>query len=579
MSERVGGMRKSLHEIMQGACGQGTTQIIRSFIAAFFFVPFLFACGGGGDSGSGTTTSKVLASISITPATASIAKGLTTSFTATGRYSDNTTADITSQVIWTSSNNAVATINTTGVATGVSFGGVAVIATLNDVSSPAAMLTVTSAVVTGIAIGPPSASSPKSTPVTYTATGTFSDGTTGNISGSVTWASSNTAVATLNGSGIASTLAKGSTTITASTNNITSNSATLTVTAPQLASLSITPSSASITAGNTQQFSATGTLSDGTAATLGPLTWTSSDTSVATIDSTGLVTTLAVGSTNISADSAGIISNTAVVTVVQQPPTPATVGPFTASYYNGTTFVASESVARPSIRYAWADFNGIDSPNFHAIWTGNIEVFDTPKLIDMNFEVSWSDVSLFVDGVAIASWSNSNTTIQHEFSPGIHEVKIEYFNHWHTTGFDVSFTTNTMYTKADAISLIAPQIDANTKIIYVGAYESADLYNNSKVTLSSATGKVFLFLTSYSSINWIIQNPANVTITGIAYSSYSTGATVTADTAIPQFEIAWLAYGYTDFSAPSADITSLIGRAPDYLSGAYGLTEAVISIP
>lgn len=369
-------MRKSLHEIMQGACGQGTTQIIRSFIAAFFFVPFLFACGGGGgDSGSGTTTSKVLASISITPATASIAKGLTTSFAATGRYSDNTTADITSQVIWTSSNNAVATINTTGVATGVSFGGVAVIATLNDVSSPAAMLTVTSAVVTGIAISPPSASSPKSTPVTYTATGTFSDGTTGNISGSVTWASSNTAVATLNGSGIASTLAQGSTTITASTNNIISNSATLTVTAPQLASLSITPSSASITAGNTQQFSATGTLSDGTAATLGPLTWTSSDTSVATIDSTGLVTTLVVGSTNISASNGGIVSNTVVVTVVVPQPPAAPFGVFAVSGTNQATVswspvtdAAAYNIywgTTPGITSASTKFSGATSPYLH----------------------------------------------------------------------------------------------------------------------------------------------------------------------------------------------------------------------
>jgi hypothetical protein len=351
------------------------------------------------------------------------------------------------------------------------------------------MLTVTSAVVTGIAISPSSTSVPQGTPVAFTATGTFSDGTTGDISRSVTWASSNTSVATLNSGGIASAVAQGSTTITASTNNITSNSATLTVTAPT------------------------------------------------------------------------------------------TIGPFAASYYSGTTFVASESVARPSINYAYANFNGIDSLNFHATWLGNIEVFDAPRLIDMNFEVSWSDVSFFVDGVAIASWSNSNRTIQHEFSPGIHEIKIEYYNHWHTTGFDVSFTTNATYSKVEAASLIAPQIDASTKIIYVGANESADLYNNSTVTLNSATGKVFLFLTSNRSINWIIQNPGNVTITGIAFSSVSTGATVTAEAAIPQFEIAGLAYGYTDFTAPSADIAFVTGRAPDYLTGAYSLTEAIISIP
>lgn len=497
-------MKKSQHEMTQRTCGCDTMRLIHSFIAPLAIALFLAGCGGEGS----TSSSAKLASIAITPASASIAKGLTVNFTATGTYTDKTTADITSQVTWASINATVASISGMGVATGVAVGGAAVTATLDNITSPAAPFTVTAAMVTGISISPSAPSSPLGTPVTFTANAAYSDGTIGDIFGAVTWTSSNTTVATLSSSGVASTLAQGSTTIAASTNDFTSNSVTLTVTAPT--------------------------------------------TVTATIPSISTTTV------------------TAPTTIV---------GPFTVSYYNGTTFVASESVARPSINYAWADFNGIDSPNFHAIWTGNIEVFDTPKLIDMNFEVSWSDVSLVVDGVAIASWSNSNTTIQHEFSPGIHEVKIEYFNHWHTTGFDVSFTTNTMYSKADAIGLMAPQIDANTKIIYVGAYESADLYNNSTVTLSSATGKVFLFLTSYSSINWIIKNPANVTITGIAYSSYSTGATVTADTAIPQFEIAGLAYGYTDFSAPSADITSLIGRAPDYLSGAYGLTGAVILLP
>ena len=551
-----------------------TKPLIRSFIAALAFALALTGCGGGGGSGSVSTT---LVSIAITPATASVAKGLTTSFTATGTYSDNTTVNLTSEVTWATTNTSVATINSAnGIATGVAPGGTAVTATLNSITSPAAPFTVTAAVVTGISISPTTPSSPKGTPVTFSATGTYSDGTFGNISGSVTWVSSNTTVATLNNSGIASTLAQGSSTITASTNGVSSNSATLTVTAPVLATLAITPSSTSVIVGNTQQFTASGTLADGTAATLGTLTWTSSDTSVATINSSGLATTLTTGSTNISASSSGITSNSAVVTVVPHPPK---VGPFNAAYYSGTTLVTTESVARPSINYSYSDFHGIDSQNFHAIWTGNIEVFDAPKTIDINFEVSWSDVSLLVDGVNIASWSNSNRSFSHEFSPGVHVITIEYYNHWHTTGFDVSFTTNTMYSKDEAKSLIAPQIDNNTKVVYVGCYESADLYNNSTVTLNGTAGKVFLFLSSYSAVNWVINNPNNVAITGIAYSSYSAVSTVTADNAIPTFEIAGFAYGYSDFSAPSADITYLIGRSPDYLNGAYGLTEAIIPGP
>ena len=124
---------------------------------------------------------------------------------------------------------------------------------------------VIAAVITGISINPTTPSTPQGQSVTFTATGAYSDGSTGNVSGSVTWASSNTSVATLNASGIASSLAQGSTTVTASANGVSSNSATLTVTAPVLATLTITPSSANVLLGSTQQFSASGILTDGMA--------------------------------------------------------------------------------------------------------------------------------------------------------------------------------------------------------------------------------------------------------------------------------------------------------------------------
>ena len=89
---------------------------------------------------------------------------------------------------------------------------------------------------------------------------------------------------------------------------------TLTVTAtPVLVSIAVTPVNSSIAAGNQQQFSATGTYSDGSHQDLtSSATWTSSAPSVATIATGGLATALAVGSTTIQGAAGSIYGSTSL---------------------------------------------------------------------------------------------------------------------------------------------------------------------------------------------------------------------------------------------------------------------------
>ena len=75
----------------------------------------------------------ILTSIVVTPTNSSIITGVSTQFTATGIYSDGNTQDLTRQVTWTSLNTVVATINTNGLATGVSTGMTTISATLTNV--------------------------------------------------------------------------------------------------------------------------------------------------------------------------------------------------------------------------------------------------------------------------------------------------------------------------------------------------------------------------------------------------------------------------------------------------------------
>jgi hypothetical protein len=73
-------------------------------------------------------TPKVLVSISITPVDGTVSAGLPLQLYATGTYSDGTTIDLTSLAMWSTNNQGVATISSTGVLTAVSVGTVQVTA-------------------------------------------------------------------------------------------------------------------------------------------------------------------------------------------------------------------------------------------------------------------------------------------------------------------------------------------------------------------------------------------------------------------------------------------------------------------
>jgi Flp pilus assembly secretin CpaC len=250
-----------------------------------------------------TVTSATLRSIALTPGTASIAPSGTQQFSAMGTFSDGTTQDVSSTVTWASSNTAVATIGSgNGLALGQATGTTQINASFGNVSSSAVTLRVTSATLRTIAVTPTTSSVARNGTVQLLATGTFSDGTTQNVTGSAAWNSSNTGIASV-GAGSARGLATGSTQISATIGGVTSPIVTLTVTSATLKSIAVSPSSRSIAAGTSLQFTALGTYSDGSTQNITPaVAWASSETTVATINSSsGLATAVAFGSTSITA--------------------------------------------------------------------------------------------------------------------------------------------------------------------------------------------------------------------------------------------------------------------------------------
>jgi len=132
----------------------------------------------------------------------------------------------------------------------------------------------------------------------------------------VTWASSDSTIATINGSGLATAVAAGTATITATSGGVTGAAAlTVTATTPaSVASVVVSPTSTSLFVGNTLQLAAALKDAGGNTLTGRTVTWASSTPAVATVNSSGLVTAVAAGSAMMTATSEGV-KGTATVTV------------------------------------------------------------------------------------------------------------------------------------------------------------------------------------------------------------------------------------------------------------------------
>ncbi len=288
-----------------------------------------------GVNGSTTLTvnAPAIVSLAVSSVNAKIAQGTNVQFTATGTMTDSSMQNVTALVTWTSSNPSFVSINVNGapgLAMGVAAGTSKITATATGTSgnvSSSAVLTVTSATLTSLNVTPVTAAIPLGTVQQFTAPGTFSDNPMPDITGSVTWSSSPTSVASITVSGLATGKNLGTVTITATFGAI-SGSVTATVNASNLVLIAVTPANPSIAPSTSEQFSATGTFTDGSTHNLtAQVAWGSSNTAAASVGSTsGLAKGLTPGSSTISA-TLGAISGSTVLEVTNATITSMSVSP------------------------------------------------------------------------------------------------------------------------------------------------------------------------------------------------------------------------------------------------------------
>ncbi len=275
--------------------------------------PVTIAATSEGKSGTATVNVTVapVASVTVSPSSANVAITGTVQLTATPKDANGN--PLTGRAIsWSSSDNTIATVNGSGLVTGVAAGTVTITAT-SEGKSGTASITVAGAPVATVTVTPASASVQAGQTVQLTATLKDANGNilTGRV---VTWSSNNPSVAGVNSSGLVTGNTAGSATITATSEGKSGTSA-ITVTAVPVASVTVTPATASVPAGGTVQLTATPKDANGNPLTGRTITWQSSNSAIAGVNGSGLVTGVATGGpVTITATSEGQ-SGTSAVTV------------------------------------------------------------------------------------------------------------------------------------------------------------------------------------------------------------------------------------------------------------------------
>jgi len=311
----------------------------------------------------------VATSIEVTPSKAALAVGETQQFTATAL--DQFGSKMTGvAVTWTSGDEAIGTIGADGVFTAKAAGTTTITATAGSITRSATVtVTAEAPVLAEIAITPAAAT------IRVGETRGFatvcSDASGNTMPGvPVAWSCNDETVGTIGADGVFTALAAGSATITASADGVYGTAA-VTVTDEDLVpqSIAITPTAATLAVNETGQFTATALDQFGNELPEVAVTWTSSNTTVGTIDESGIFTALAEGSATVTA-TAGGISGTATVTVSADAPVLAEIeiAPATATLTVGET---------RGFATVCSDASGNTMPGVPVVWSCSNETVGT----------------------------------------------------------------------------------------------------------------------------------------------------------------------------------------------------------
>ncbi len=270
-------------------------------------ITVMTADGGYTDTVVVIVTTVSVSSVSVDIDTVSIVVGISSIVVATVLP-----ADANDSVIWSSSSNEIAIINESGVITGISEGVVIIIVKTEDRGHTDTVVVIVTISVTSVSVDISTLSLVVGETSLITAT-VLPNNATNPV---VTWTSSDTAIATVYANGVITGESAGTATITVTTADGGYTDTVVVIVTPPISvtSVSVDISTLSLVVGETSLITATILPDD---ATNKAVTWTSSDTAIATVNANGIITGVWVGTAIITVTTAdGDYTDTIVVIVI-----------------------------------------------------------------------------------------------------------------------------------------------------------------------------------------------------------------------------------------------------------------------
>ncbi|MDQ6887061.1 MAG: Ig-like domain-containing protein [Gemmatimonadota bacterium] len=283
-----------------------------------------------------TVSPAPLGGLTVAPSAVALRIGQTAQPAITARDVEGTV--VTNRTLtWSSFDNAVATVSSSGVITGVNTGTTLVTATAEG-QSAVISVSVTPAPVSSVVLNPAVATISVGSQLQLA--GTVIDASGSALTGRpITWSGTNAAVASVSTNGLVQAVGVGSVTITG-TNDGKSGTSQITVLAAPVASVEIAPAATTVQAGGSAQLAATVRDRNGVVVTDRAVLWLSSNSAVATVSSSGLVSTINPGTATISASLDGV-RGLATVTVIPVPIASVSLTPSTSALKVGQTLLLS----------------------------------------------------------------------------------------------------------------------------------------------------------------------------------------------------------------------------------------------